>query len=53
MTWEIIAGLIVIVGCLVSLGTVLAKLVAVMTRLKQSIGEHHWKLLKAMLMKQF
>lgn len=33
MTWEILAALIVIVACLVSLGTVLAKLVAVLARL--------------------
>lgn len=33
MTWEIVVGLITLVGALVSLGTVLAKLVCVLTRL--------------------
>lgn len=33
MTWEIIAGLIIITGCLISLGTILTKLVATLTRL--------------------
>ena len=33
MTWEILAALIVVVGCLISLGTVLARLVVVLTRL--------------------
>lgn len=33
MTWEIVTGLIVIVGALVSLGTVLAKLIKTLTTL--------------------
>ena len=37
MTWEILAALIVIVACLVSLGTVLAKLVAVLSRLETTM----------------
>ncbi|MEG1990686.1 MAG: hypothetical protein RR351_01245 [Christensenella sp.] len=31
MTWEILAALIVIVGCLITLGTVLARLVRTLT----------------------
>lgn len=38
MTWEIIASLIVIVGCLVSLGTVLARLVGTLTRLDVTLA---------------
>lgn len=33
MTWEIVAGLIALIGCAISLGGVLAKLVRTLTRL--------------------
>lgn len=39
MTWEILSALIVIVGCLVSLGTVLAKLIRVLTRLDDTVKQ--------------
>lgn len=37
MTWEILAALIVIIGCLIGLGTVLAKLVSVLSRLETTM----------------
>lgn len=37
MTWEIIAALILILGCLVSLGTVLARLVRAITSLEVAL----------------
>lgn len=39
MTWEIMSALIVIVGTLVSLGTVLAKLIRVLTRLDDTVKQ--------------
>lgn len=39
MTWEILVGLIAIVGCLISLGTVLAKLVITLTKLTSTCDE--------------
>lgn len=39
MTWEILSALIVIVGTLVSLGTVLAKLIRVLTRLDDTVKQ--------------
>lgn len=38
MTWEIISALIIVVGCLVSLGGVLAKLIKTLTRLDDTIA---------------
>lgn len=38
MTWEIIAGLIALIGCAISLGGVLAKLVKTLTRLEVTIS---------------
>lgn len=37
MTWEILSALIVVVGTLISLGTVLAKLIRVLTRLDDTV----------------
>ena len=39
MTWEIMSALIVVVGTLVSLGTVLAKLIRVLTRLDDTVKQ--------------
>ena len=39
MTWEMMSALIVIVGTLVSLGTVLAKLIRVLTRLDDTVKQ--------------
>ena len=39
MTWEILAALIVVVGTLISLGTVLAKLIRVLTRLDDTVKQ--------------
>lgn len=39
MTWETLSALIVIVGTLVSLGTVLAKLIGVLTRLDDTVKQ--------------
>lgn len=46
MTWEIVVGLIALIGCAISLGGVLAKLVKTLTRLDvtltaldKSVGE--------------
>lgn len=39
MTWEMLSALIVIVGTLVSLGTVLAKLIRVLTRLDDTVKQ--------------
>ena len=39
MSWEIMSALIVIVGTLVSLGTVLAKLIRVLTRLDDTVKQ--------------
>ena len=39
MTWEIMSALIVIVGTLISLGTVLAKLIRVLTRLDDTVKQ--------------
>lgn len=39
MTWEILAALITIVGSLVALGTVLAKLIRVLTRLDDTVKQ--------------
>ena len=39
MTWEILSALIVVVGTLVSLGTVLAKLIRVLTRLDDTVKQ--------------
>ena len=39
MTWEILSALIVIVGTLISLGTVLAKLIRVLTRLDDTMKQ--------------
>nr|DAQ85496.1 MAG TPA: Protein of unknown function (DUF1515) [Caudoviricetes sp.] len=39
MTWEILSALIVIVGTLISLGTVLAKLIRVLTRLDDTVKQ--------------
>lgn len=39
MTWEILSALIVVVGTLISLGTVLAKLIRVLTRLDDTIKQ--------------
>lgn len=38
MTWEIISALIIVVGSLVSLGGVLAKLIKTLTRLDDTIA---------------
>ena len=38
MTWEIVVGLIAIIGCAISLGGVLAKLVRALTRLEVTIS---------------
>lgn len=39
MSWDTIAAAIVIIGCLISLGTVLAKLIATLTRLDVTVNE--------------
>lgn len=39
MTWEMLSALIVIVGTLISLGTVLAKLIRVLTRLDDTVKQ--------------
>lgn len=39
MTWEMLSALIVIVGTLVSLGAVLAKLIRVLTRLDDTVKQ--------------
>lgn len=39
MTWEILSALIIIVGCLVTLGGVLVKLVRTLTRLDDTIAQ--------------
>ena len=39
MTWEMLSALIVIVGTLVSLGPVLAKLIRVLTRLDDTVKQ--------------
>ena len=39
MTWGMLSALIVIVGTLVSLGTVLAKLIRVLTRLDDTVKQ--------------
>ena len=39
MTWEIMSALIVVVGTLISLGTVLAKLIRVLTRLDDTVKQ--------------
>ena len=39
MSWEILAGLITIVGSLIGLGTVLAKLIGVLTRLDDTVKQ--------------
>lgn len=39
MTWEILSALIVIVGTLISLGTVLSKLIRVLTRLDDTVKQ--------------
>ena len=39
MSWEIMSALIVIVGTLVSLGTVIAKLIRVLTRLDDTVKQ--------------
>ncbi len=39
MTWEILSALIVVVGTLISLGTVLAKLIRVLTRLDDTVKQ--------------
>ena len=39
MTWEILSALIVVVGTLISLGTVLAKLIRVLTRLDDTMKQ--------------
>lgn len=38
MTWEIVVGLIALIGCAISLGGVLAKLVRALTRLEVTIS---------------
>lgn len=38
MTWEILTGLIIVVGCLISLGGVLARLVRAITRLEVTLA---------------
>lgn len=39
MTWEIVAGLITIVGCLIALGGVLVKLISTLTRLDDTMKQ--------------
>lgn len=39
MTWEILSALIVVVGTLISLGMVLAKLIRVLTRLDDTVKQ--------------
>lgn len=39
MTWEILSALIVVVGTLISLGTVLAKRIRVLTRLDDTVKQ--------------
>ena len=39
MTWEILSALIVVGGTLISLGTVLAKLIRVLTRLDDTVKQ--------------
>lgn len=39
MTWEILSSLIIIVGCLITLGGVLVKLVRVLTRLDDTMRQ--------------
>ena len=39
MTWEILSALIIIVGCLVTLGGVLVKLVRTLTRLDDTMAQ--------------
>lgn len=39
MTWEILSALIIIVGCLITLGGVLVKLVRTLTRLDDTIAQ--------------
>lgn len=39
MTWEILSALIIIVGCLVTIGGVLVKLVRTLTRLDDTMAQ--------------
>ena len=39
MTWELLSALIIIVGCLVTLGGVLVKLVRTLTRLDDTMAQ--------------
>ena len=39
MTWEILSALIIIVGCLITLGGVLGKLVRTLTRLDDTMAQ--------------
>lgn len=39
MTWEILSALIIIVGCLITLGGVLVKLVRTLTRLDDTMAQ--------------
>lgn len=39
MTWEILSALIIIVGCLVTLGGVLVKLIRTLTRLDDTMAQ--------------
>ena len=39
MTWEILSALIIIVGCLITLGDVLVKLVRTLTRLDDTMAQ--------------
>lgn len=39
MTWEILSALIIIVGCLITLGGVLVKLVRTLTRLNDTMAQ--------------
>ena len=37
MTWEIVTGLIVLVGCAISVGTIVYKLANILTKLESAI----------------
>lgn len=39
MTWEILSALIIIVGCLITLGGVLVKLIRTLTRLDDTMAQ--------------
>ena len=39
MTWEILSALIIIVGCLITLGGILVKLVRTLTRLDDTMAQ--------------